>query len=253
MYVKCLVLSGPPRNGSSHDCHRPWHSREHGSYFPLKQDPSPTPPKMQSGGGLRPTKAGPDGDSRVGACPGQGPTLHPSSEIYNCLRCKFVSGWNSFEENFSAFKSASDLPFPFSLNQLWTEKGALPVLSARNIWLLSSLSFGSFFPAPPIPGPLPQSPYRPVSRGLVSGYVESPTTHWAHPEGSLMLQSSQWSSKACAKGWLGSHGTHCPLKTIFLGVWESSLSNFLRHSHFKKGCQTICQCSGIAPFFRLPF
>ena len=35
-----------------------------------------------------------------------------------------------------------------------------------------------------------------------------------------MLQSSQWSSKACAKGWLGSHGTHCPLKTIFLGVWE---------------------------------
>lgn len=226
-----------------------------GLISPWSRTPSPTPPKMQSGGGLRSTKAGLELDSRVGACPGQGPTLHSSSEIYNCLRCRFVSGWNSFVENFSVFKSASYFPLPFSSNQLWTEKGALPVLSARNIWLLSSLSFGCFFPAPPIPGPLPQSPYRPVSRGLVSGYVESLTTHQAHPEGSLMLQSGHRVSGAprpVPKAGLAAMGHKCTEDHPSWGLGEC-LSNFLRHSHLKKGCQTICRCWRIAPFFRLPF
>lgn len=146
---------------------------------------------------------------------------------------------------------ASSFPSPWIISGLRKERYLFSAL--ETVWLLSSLPFG-FLSCPPIPGPLPQSPYRPVSRGLVScgESHHPPGTSWRLPHAPGQ-PPGQWDSKACVKGWLGSHGTHRAPKTIFLGVWESILSSFLSHSHLRKGCQTICQCWGIAPFFRLLF
>ena len=165
---------------------------------------TPAPPhlKCSQEWGLGPLRQGRMGTHRLEPAQVR-VTLHPRSEIYNCLRCKFVSGWNSFEENVSAFKSASDFPFSFSLNQLWTEKWALPVLSARNIWLLSSLSFGSFFSCPSHPRTLAPESLQTCEPRL--GLRIRRESH--HPPGTSWRLShaperppGQWGSKACAKG-----------------------------------------------------
>ena len=147
----------------------------------------------------------------------------------------------------------SSFPSPWIISGLRKEHYLFSAL--ETVWLLSSLSFG-FLSCPSHPRTLAPEPLQTCEPRLglrICGESHHPPgTSWRLPHAPGQ-PPGQGDSKACAKGWLGSHGTHRAPKTIFLGVWESSLSNFLRHSHLRKGCQTICQCWGTAPFFRLLF
>ena len=92
MYVKCFVLSGPPRSGSSSDCRRPWHFQGARVIFPPEVGLPPPPHlKCSQEWGLGPLRQGRRVTHRLE--PGQvSLSLHPSLAICNCLRYKFVSG-----------------------------------------------------------------------------------------------------------------------------------------------------------------